>query len=80
MELQLFLKNFIDDNKEDLTNYGSVENLGSHSILKRAYFYCSGCGTMSPSTVSIFLCEGWTISGAKERNLKYENAVDKLVS
>ena len=35
------LKKFIEDNKEDLTNDGSVENLGSHYIRKgeSSYYY-----------------------------------------
>ena len=74
------MKKFIEDNKEDLANDRSVYNLGSQSIQKGEASYCSSCSTVSPSIVSIFLREGWTISGAKEHYLKYENGGDKFVS
>ena len=47
------LKKFIEDNKEDITNYRSVENLVSHSIWKGEYSYCSSGSTVPPSIVSI---------------------------
>ena len=74
------LKNFVEDKKEYLANYGSVENLGRHSIQKGAASYCSSGSKLSLSIVSICLYSVWTISGSKERYLKYENDGDQFVS
>ena len=71
--------NSIENNKEDLSNHGSVENLGSHSIRKVAASYCFSGIILSPSIVSICLLAGWTISCAKERYLEYENSGDQFV-
>ena len=74
------LKRFIEDKKEDLANYGSVENLGSHSIHKGAAYYCSSGSMVHPSIFSICFRAGWTISGDKECYLKYENDGYQFVS
>ena len=73
------MKKFIKDRKEDLANYGILENLEIHSIQKvLSYYFLSG-STVYPSIVSICLHEGWTISGAKEIYPKYENSGDNFM-
>ena len=74
------LKRLIEDNKEDLDNYGSVENLGSHCIQKGVASYCSSDSTVSSSIVSICFRAVWAVSGAKKCYLKYENYCDQFVS
>ena len=74
------LKKIIEDKKEHLANYVSVENLGSHSIRKGAASYCSSGITVPPSVLSICLRAGWKISCAKELCLEYENYGDQFMS
>ena len=70
----------IEEHQEDLSTFGSVANLGSHSIRKGSASFAASGSTVSPSIVSICMRAGWTISGAKERYLKFENAGDAFVS
>ena len=74
------ISRLIADNLDHLAQFGNVHNLGAHSIRKGAATYaCSGT-TVSPSIVAICLRAGWSIAGAKERYLKFENAGDQFVS
>ena len=70
----------IDEHQEVLATYGCCDNLGSHSIRKGSASYAASGSTVAPSIVSICMRAGWTISGAKERYLKFENAGDSFVS
>lgn len=74
------MNQILKDNADDLAIYGNIVNLGSHSIRKGSATYCASGSTVAPSIVSICLRAGWTISGAKERYLKFEGAGDQFVS
>ena len=74
------LMNRIEEWSDDLSAFGNCSNLGSHSIRKGSASFAASGSTVAPSIVSMCMWVGWTISGTKERYLKFENAGDCFVS
>ena len=63
--------NRIEEWSDDLSTFGNIGNLGSHSIRKGSASFAASGSTVAPSIISICMRAGWTIAGAKERYYNY---------